>query len=315
MIIKFVRSEVQWTVQTDFLAYLLDIKQSGSLSKTAEHFYITYQSVRSGIKNLERQFGVKLIDCSYQGCVLTEAGLLVANYAERLFAQEAQLREALLGYSVQRDGEEPLKRFHIYVLPLLANKTFFSLFKHYQKRHIQLQASFQVVNTDQIANQAMDFTSHTILLGLANSQCYWCQNLEAKYKLRRLEQIPARFVLGVCQNSHWAKCQRITDDMYADIPIFTQQFVAMNTMEKYSNLQIVNGYAEQKTLIQSCLGAGVYTENEWRHYFANEPDLVAIPLEIEEVKDAMYIIWGVADSEPTPEVLDFMAQWKMRWEL
>lgn len=81
-------------MQTDFLAYLLDLKESGSLSKTAQKYYVSYQSVRAGIKNLERLFAVELIRCDNHGCVLTEAGELVRNMLKKFFGKKSFGRSA-----------------------------------------------------------------------------------------------------------------------------------------------------------------------------------------------------------------------------
>ena len=80
-------------MQTDFLEYLLDLQETKSLSQTAENFYVSYQSVRAGIKNLEQLFSVQLIQCSNKGCTLTDAGELVAKYAAQIFREKKMLEE------------------------------------------------------------------------------------------------------------------------------------------------------------------------------------------------------------------------------
>ena len=48
-------------MDTKQLEYLLDLRSTMSISKTAEHYYTTHQSVNNVVKSLERELGVTLL--------------------------------------------------------------------------------------------------------------------------------------------------------------------------------------------------------------------------------------------------------------
>ena len=51
------------------LNYLAHLAQSGSFSKTAEHFFTSHQVVRNAIIVLEKELGVKLVVSTSSGTV------------------------------------------------------------------------------------------------------------------------------------------------------------------------------------------------------------------------------------------------------
>lgn len=73
---------------------------SRSFSQAADTLYISQPAVSKGVRELERQLGVALLDRSRRTIRMTEAGQLLHHYAQQLFAIEraaetglAQLRE------------------------------------------------------------------------------------------------------------------------------------------------------------------------------------------------------------------------------
>lgn len=73
--------------------YFLTIASEGSFSKAAERLYLSQPYLSQYVQQLEKSFGVKLLDRKKTPLQLTEAGRVYVNYLEN----ERVLREKLLG--------------------------------------------------------------------------------------------------------------------------------------------------------------------------------------------------------------------------
>lgn len=77
-----------------------------SFSRAAEALFISQPAVSKGVRDLERQLGMPLLDRSRQVVTLTEAGETLFSYAQQLFATEHAAQTAL-------DQLRDLERGHI----------------------------------------------------------------------------------------------------------------------------------------------------------------------------------------------------------
>jgi DNA-binding transcriptional LysR family regulator len=77
------------------LAVFHAVAETGSLSKAAERLYITQPAVSRQLKALEDALGLALLDREPRGVRLTEAGLVLHDYASRIFALSARARASM----------------------------------------------------------------------------------------------------------------------------------------------------------------------------------------------------------------------------
>src|SRR6266567_3881682 len=75
------------------LEVFIKVAESGSFSKGAEATFITQSTVSQHILALENEFGLKLLDRTGKGALLTEGGKLLLDRARRLvdYAREIPL--------------------------------------------------------------------------------------------------------------------------------------------------------------------------------------------------------------------------------
>jgi len=75
------------------LEVFINVAESGSFSKGAEATFITQSTVSQHISSLESEFGLKLLDRTGKGALLTEGGKLLLERARRLvdYAREIPL--------------------------------------------------------------------------------------------------------------------------------------------------------------------------------------------------------------------------------
>jgi len=72
------------------LAVFHAVAESGGINRAAERLMISQPAISRQVKSLEEALGVALLERLPRGVRLTEAGRMLADYARRLFAIEAQ---------------------------------------------------------------------------------------------------------------------------------------------------------------------------------------------------------------------------------
>lgn len=301
-------------MQTDFLEYLLDIKETRSLSQTAENFYISHQSVRAGIKNLEQYFSVQLIQCTNKGCILTEAGELVAEYASTIFQGKSELEKNLKPF-IDHTLLLKQKKSHlnIYVMSGIANGKVLNFLTEYKKTHKHIEMSIRVVKLErlvsgdylEIDNSSVLLTNYTTMTGAKLYRHF--DILEERYALGRIVLAKSPLWLVVGKKSPWSQYELITESEMSFIPIFSNDYgLKQNGSEKNMNSIIVNGFTEQAKLIKNNLGGALFNELEYQDIFQNDKSIKKIPVNINGHTTMSYI--GLTNGEEgfSEELTDFL---------
>ncbi|MEG0071832.1 MAG: LysR family transcriptional regulator [Raoultibacter sp.] len=86
------------------LRYLLNLAENGSITKTAEHFYISQQGLSYSIKQLEKELDTKIIQYD-KSTSFTPAGKLLLEKAQEIVDSHDQLQEELVGLRRQAAAE------------------------------------------------------------------------------------------------------------------------------------------------------------------------------------------------------------------
>ncbi|CAM3672429.1 LysR family transcriptional regulator [Paenibacillus lactis] len=68
-----------------------DVSRTGSITRSAQNLLLSQPAVTAQIRNLERELGLKLVEARGRNIGLTEAGELLAQHSQRLFAMEAEI--------------------------------------------------------------------------------------------------------------------------------------------------------------------------------------------------------------------------------
>lgn len=77
------------------LEIFLAVAESGSFSRGAETTFLTQSTVSQHIAALEKEFGLKLLDRTGRGALLTEGGKVLSGHARRLLAEARTLEQAM----------------------------------------------------------------------------------------------------------------------------------------------------------------------------------------------------------------------------
>lgn len=88
-------------MRTEQLQYLVDILKTGSINKTAQHFFISQQAVSNSLKQLENELGCTLLNRTATGVSLNNRGLLAVEFARTVMENYSLLLDQL----AQTDSE------------------------------------------------------------------------------------------------------------------------------------------------------------------------------------------------------------------
>jgi DNA-binding transcriptional LysR family regulator len=90
------------------------VARLGSVTKASEHLCISQPAVTMQLRNLERETGLTLFISKGRGVILTDAGRMLAEHAERLFAMEREIEDRV---SLYREGKQGKLRLSVTSLP------------------------------------------------------------------------------------------------------------------------------------------------------------------------------------------------------
>lgn len=83
------------TLRTEQLRYVILLDRYHSLTKIGNKLGVSYQTVDFGLRGLEQELGVSLVDRCQSGIVLTDYGQVVKRHAEVIVAKYDQMKQAV----------------------------------------------------------------------------------------------------------------------------------------------------------------------------------------------------------------------------
>jgi DNA-binding transcriptional LysR family regulator len=105
------------------LEVFLAVAREGRFSRAAEKLYRTQSAVSQSVRKLEDELGEPLFDRSSREGVLTDAGRVLQEYAERLLNLRGDAQEALVELRELQKGKLAIAANEftaLYLLPVLA---------------------------------------------------------------------------------------------------------------------------------------------------------------------------------------------------
>jgi DNA-binding transcriptional LysR family regulator len=127
------------------LALFHCVAQAGGISQGAERARVSQPAVSKQIKELEESLGVKLLERGARGSQLTDAGRLLADYAQRMAVVEQDAEQAIQQFCGLKRGRLALgasTTVGAYVLP--------GLLRLFHSRHPAVELGLEIANTRDI---------------------------------------------------------------------------------------------------------------------------------------------------------------------
>src|ERR1044071_319505 len=115
------------------LEIFMTVAREGSFSRAAEKLYRTQPAISQAIRKLEREVGEPLFDRSSRDGILTDAGQLLQEYAQKLLNLRSEARVALKELREMHKGKLAIAANEftcLYLLPALAEfRTLYPMIK------------------------------------------------------------------------------------------------------------------------------------------------------------------------------------------
>lgn len=133
------------------LAVFHSVARTGSLSRASDVLHVTQPALSRELRAFEKRLGVQLFERQPRGMQLTEPGRLLAGYAERMFALEAEARAAMAASASARRGRFAIGASNTvgtYVLP--------AILAAFRRQHPEVDIALHVENTRHVAQGVAD---------------------------------------------------------------------------------------------------------------------------------------------------------------
>lgn len=133
------------------LAVFHAVARTGSLSRASDIMHVTQPALSRELRAFEQRLGLRLFDRHPRGMHLTEPGRLLADYAERLFALEAEASAAMNAAASARRGRFAIGASNTvgtYVLP--------AILAAFRREQPAVDIALHVDNTQHVAEGVAD---------------------------------------------------------------------------------------------------------------------------------------------------------------
>ncbi|WP_201986634.1 LysR substrate-binding domain-containing protein [Hymenobacter rubidus] len=124
------------------------VAQHLSFTKAAQGLFITQPAVTKHIRELERQYGQRLLERRGNRVALTEAGRLLLAHADAVMGAQQQLEERL---HALRDPDEAAGRLRLGASTTLSQYVLPSLLPAFQRRYPKVELTLLNANSEHIA--------------------------------------------------------------------------------------------------------------------------------------------------------------------
>ncbi len=166
-------------LQTTFLYYLVQIAHYQSLSIAAEELHVSQPALSSGIKKLEEQLGVKLLERTYKGVTLTSEGKEVVALAEKAFGYLNEIENKFQKLETTNDTQTLLDDVIIYTHPSYTPVLMTELSKHYgTQKSIRTLQIFNTAPHDDIG-KLIDSSNNIVVLSILPENYQLPNNINA----------------------------------------------------------------------------------------------------------------------------------------
>lgn len=217
------------------LEYLIKISETGSLSQAGTKLFVSQQALSSAIKNLEDELGTQLLERSFQGVALTDAGQYVLQAAQKVESILQEVREHFIQQAppIVLNGQ-----FEIATTEMIKSYQLAKPISYIYSTYPQLQLKLHIAPNEQIIEMV---ATREVMVGIINvllfdKQCVMDIPPELVFTIKR----EFRFNLRVSIHS----------------PLAKYKTVSMANALKYPFIVMFNGNVEHYLIYQILLHYG-----------------------------------------------------------
>ncbi|HHL0799023.1 TPA: LysR family transcriptional regulator [Streptococcus agalactiae] len=271
------------------LQYVIKIVETGSMNEAAKQLYITQPSLSNAVRNLETEMGIQIFIRNPKGITLTKDGMEFLSYARQILEQTALLEERYKGDNTSRELFSVSSQHYAFVV-----NAFVALF--YGTDMTQYELFLRETRTWEIIDDVKNFRSEIGVLFL-NSY-----NRDVLTKLFDDNSLIATTLFTTTPHIFVSKSN----------PLANRKKLSMKDLEDYPYLSYDQGLhnsfyfseemmsqiphpksivvSDRATLFNLMIGLDGYTvATGILNSKLNGDEIVAIPLDVDDVIDIVYI--------------------------
>ncbi|HEN8231671.1 TPA: LysR family transcriptional regulator [Streptococcus agalactiae] len=271
------------------LQYVIKIVETGSMNEAAKQLYITQPSLSNAVRNLENEMGIQIFIRNPKGITLTKDGMEFLSYARQILEQTALLEERYKGDNTSRELFSVSSQHYAFVV-----NAFVALFNGTDMTQYEL--FLRETRTWEIIDDVKNFRSEIGVLFL-NSY-----NRDVLTKLFDDNSLIATTLFTTTPHIFVSKSN----------PLANRKKLSMKDLEDYPYLSYDQGLhnsfyfseemmsqiphpksivvSDRATLFNLMIGLDGYTvATGILNSKLNGDEIVAIPLDVDDVIDIVYI--------------------------
>lgn len=271
------------------LQYIIKIVETGSMNEAAKQLYITQPSLSNAVRNLETEMGIQIFIRNPKGITLTKDGMEFLSYARQILEQTALLEERYKGDNTSRELFSVSSQHYAFVV-----NAFVALFNGTDMTQYEL--FLRETRTWEIIDDVKNFRSEIGVLFL-NSY-----NRDVLTKLFDDNSLIATTLFTTTPHIFVSKSN----------PLANRKKLSMKDLEDYPYLSYDQGLhnsfyfseemmsqiphpksivvSDRATLFNLMIGLDGYTvATGILNSKLNGDEIVAIPLDVDDVIDIVYI--------------------------
>ncbi|HFR5546171.1 TPA: LysR family transcriptional regulator [Streptococcus agalactiae] len=291
------------------LQYVIKIVETGSMNEAAKQLYITQPSLSNAVRNLETEMGIQIFIRNPKGITLTKDGMEFLSYARQILEQTALLEERYKGDNTSRELFSVSSQHYAFVV-----NAFVALFNGTDMTQYEL--FLRETRTWEIIDDVKNFRSEIGVLFL-NSY-----NRDVLTKLFDDNSLIATTLFTTTPHIFVSKSN----------PLANRKKLSMKDLEDYPYLSYDQGLhnsfyfseemmsqiphpksivvSDRATLFNLMIGLDGYTvATGILNSKLNGDEIVAIPLDVDDVIDIVYIRYDKANlSKMGQKFIDYLLE-------
>ncbi len=290
------------------LQYLIDLAQTGSLSKTAQNFYMTQQGLGNALKKLEQEFHTQLYIRTSHGVSLTAMGQYFAAKGSEMLAIYQNLMEQTSHfndtYLTSLQGTLSLithPRIFQYILPSIIT-TFSSSCPHIRLHIIEEPHNAFWSQTDY--GQEFDFGLAALNHQILESPQFLQPFVQKQLTLTTL--YIDDLVVCMHRSSPYRDKNIFTDEELRTLPVISYGLNMIQELPEHTvrNIFTSSNLETHRWLVTQGLAVSVMSCFEYHKAYGDSNQFIAIP--IQRKKIAIVLVTS-AQKSPSPQAAYFIS--------
>ncbi|HEO3555688.1 TPA: LysR family transcriptional regulator [Streptococcus agalactiae] len=271
------------------LQYVIKIVETGSMNEAAKQLYITQPSLSNAVRNLETEMGIQIFIRNPKGITLTKDGMEFLSYARQILEQTALLEERYKGDNTSRELFSVSSQHYAFVV-----NAFVALFNGTDMTQYEL--FLRETRTWEIIDDVKNFRSEIGVLFLNSYNRDVLTKLFDDNSLIATTLFTTTPHIFVSKSNPLANRKKLSMKDLEDYPYLSYDqglhnsfYFSEEMMSQIPHLKSIV-VSDRATLFNLMIGLDGYTvATGILNSKLNGDEIVAIPLDVDDVIDIVYI--------------------------